>query len=101
MECELGTVQRSIDAAAKDALTKAKQEECARGMGQRSNDVAMQDAHKARKGGVCFRHGAKRKLCRCSIDECTNGVVKREVCIRHGGKVKLRSSEGCTNQAKK
>eukprot|EP00984_Skeletonema_dohrnii_P021514 scaffold10771_cov121-Skeletonema_dohrnii-CCMP3373.AAC.5 len=48
-------------------------------------------------GGVCRRHGAKRKL--CSVDECTNHVISRGVCQRHGAKVKLCSSEGCTNQA--
>ena len=50
-------------------------------------------------GGVCFRHGAKKKP--CSVDDCTNQVVNGGVCIRHGAKVKLCSVDNCTNYAKK
>ena len=53
----------------------------------------------AKKGGVCTRHGAKIK--RCSRKGCTNYALKGGVCIRHGAKKKLCSSEGCTNNAKK
>eukprot|EP00984_Skeletonema_dohrnii_P014794 scaffold6288_cov131-Skeletonema_dohrnii-CCMP3373.AAC.3 len=75
------------------------------------------------KGGVCIRHGAKRKQCSsagcsnqaiigglckkhggerkpCSIDRCTNHVVRGGVCIRHGAKVKLCIHEGCTTYAR-
>jgi hypothetical protein len=36
-------VQRSKDAAVKDAQIELRREECARGMGQRSNDAALKD----------------------------------------------------------
>ena len=38
----------------------------------------------AQKGGVCVRHGAKRKRYECSAIGCTNIVVKGGVCKRHG-----------------
>jgi hypothetical protein len=31
---------------------------------------------------VCVKHGAKKKL--CSVEGCTNQVIKRGVCWRHG-----------------
>jgi len=55
--------------------------------------------NKARKGGVCMKHGAKVK--RCSSEGCTNYAVKGGVCMKHGAKVKRCSSEGCTNYAVK
>ncbi len=59
--------------------------------------------NKARKGGVCNRHGdganAKRKL--CSSEGCTNMVRQGGVCTRHGAERKLCSREGCTNIAHK
>eukprot|EP00985_Skeletonema_marinoi_P011404 scaffold5420_cov88-Skeletonema_marinoi.AAC.1 len=55
--------------------------------------------NQVRCGGVCMRHGAKKKL--CSSDGCTNGAVNGGVCKTHGAKVKLCSSEGCTNYSKK
>eukprot|EP00985_Skeletonema_marinoi_P020833 scaffold12460_cov128-Skeletonema_marinoi.AAC.1 len=51
------------------------------------------------KGGVCFKHGAKRNL--CSSDGCKNIVVRAGVCIKHGATVKRCSKEGCKNQAQK
>lgn len=52
-------------------------------------------------GGVCKRHGAKRKkyTYTCSHEGCTNHVVKGGVCRRHGAQAKLCKHEGCTNQA--
>ena len=50
------------------------------------------------KGGVCIRHGEKKKCCR---EGCTNNSVKGGVCIRHGAKLKHCSSEGCANNAQK
>jgi len=38
------------------------------------------------KGGVCVRHGAKKKT--CSHKGCNNQAKKRGVCIRHGANVK-------------
>ena len=55
--------------------------------------------NQVRCGGVCMKHGAKKKL--CSSDGCTNGAVNGGVCKTHGAKVKLCSSEGCTNYSKK
>ena len=60
----------------------------------------------AQRGGVCFRHGAKRKKYRyeCSADGCTSNAQKGGVCIRHGAKVKAKkkcSADGCTNVAQK
>ena len=52
------------------------------------------------KGGVCKRHGAKKKKYICSHEGCTNKAQKGGVCIRHGAKVVKRktcSHEGCTN----
>ena len=51
------------------------------------------------RGGVCQRHGAKRKL--CSKVGCTNQSVEGGVCIRHGAKKKQCRSEGCANLSKK
>eukprot|EP00984_Skeletonema_dohrnii_P016933 scaffold7615_cov86-Skeletonema_dohrnii-CCMP3373.AAC.3 len=52
-------------------------------------------------GGVCVRHGARRK--RCISEGCTNKAVKGGVCWTHGGKVerKLCSVGNCTKQAQK
>ena len=51
------------------------------------------------KGGVCIRHGEKKKCCR---EGCTNNSVKGGVCIRHdGANVKQCSREGCANKAQK
>ena len=51
------------------------------------------------KGGVCIRHGEKKKCCR---EGCTNNSVKGGVCKRHdGAKLKHCSSEGCANNAQK
>ena len=55
--------------------------------------------NQVRCGGMCMKHGAKKKL--CSSDGCTNGAVNGGVCKTHGAKVKLCSSEGCTNYSKK
>jgi hypothetical protein len=51
------------------------------------------------RGGVCVRHGAKVKKRRyeCSSNGCTNLAQKGGVCRRHGAKHKRCSSEGCTN----
>jgi len=51
------------------------------------------------KGGLCLRHGAQ--VNRCSVDECTNKRVKGGVCIKHGAKTKLCSVSNCTNNALK
>uniref|UniRef100_A0A7S2M596 WRKY19-like zinc finger domain-containing protein n=1 Tax=Skeletonema marinoi TaxID=267567 RepID=A0A7S2M596_9STRA len=42
----------------------------------------------------------KRYIYICSADGCTNRVVSGGVCTRHGAKKKLCSTEGCTNQVK-
>ena len=72
----------------------------------------------ARRGGVCMRHGAKRKTgsqgCNnfvlkrvfrngrysrlCLFDGCTNIAQKEGVCVRHGAKRTTCSYEGCPNK---
>ena len=53
------------------------------------------------RGGVCRRHGAKRKT--CSHEGCTSDARKGGICVRHGAEIthKICSHEGCTNQSKK
>jgi len=51
----------------------------------------------SKNGGVCRRHGAKKKL--CSTEGCPNQSHTGGVCWIHGAKRKLCSSEGCTNQS--
>eukprot|EP00984_Skeletonema_dohrnii_P012631 scaffold5152_cov79-Skeletonema_dohrnii-CCMP3373.AAC.2 len=41
--------------------------------------------NKAKRGGVCVRHGAK--VNRCSSEGCPNQVVQGGVCARHGAKL--------------
>ena len=43
------------------------------------------------------KHGTK--VNKCSMEGCTNQLVKRGVCKKHGAKVKHKqcSSEGCTS----
>ena len=41
------------------------------------------------------RRTAKRVRKTCSVDECTNRAQKGGVCYRHGAKVKLCSKVGC------
>ena len=58
----------------------------------------------AQKGGVCYRHGAKRKT--CSYEGCNKHVKKGGVCVRHGAVVKKNERKicghnGCTNIAHK
>ena len=48
----------------------------------------------AQSGGGCVRHGAKRK--ECTHEGCTNQVVRGGVCVRHGAKLKECNHEGCT-----
>jgi len=59
-----------------DVPSKSKTDECAWGIGAR----------------------VKRKLC-SSSDGCTNQVRKGGVCVRHGAKRKRWSNDGCTNSA--
>ena len=92
------------DAAAKDAQVWHKREEFASGMGQRLNtsDAALKDAQTLLRREECASSmGQKVKL--CSIESCTNIVVKGGVCWRHGAKPKRKrcSSKGCTNGAQK
>jgi hypothetical protein len=52
-----------------------------------ANDAAVKDApNQVYKGGVCVRHGAKKK--RCSSEGCTNIAKKGGVCTKHGAKRK-------------
>eukprot|EP00985_Skeletonema_marinoi_P001263 scaffold514_cov121-Skeletonema_marinoi.AAC.2 len=51
------------------------------------------------KGGVCNRHGAKKK--RCSSEGCMNRAQKGGVCMKHGAAVKSCSSAGCPNRVVK
>ena len=44
------------------------------------------------KGGVCKRHGAKKKTCR--HEGCSKYAQKGGVCIRHGAVLKKCSHEG-------
>ena len=55
----------------------------------------------AMKGGVCIRHGAKKKT--CSHDGCNNQVVNSGVCTLHGAKRvrKTCNHEGCTKYSQK
>ena len=55
----------------------------------------------AKRGGVCWRHGAKNTGKRCSSEGCTNYAQRGGVCVRHGAKVKRCSWLGCTNNAVK
>ena len=43
----------------------------------------------AQRGGLCIKHGAKRKRKLCKIDGCTNQAKVGGVCITHGAKRKL------------
>jgi hypothetical protein len=52
-------------------------------------------ANQSIKGGVCVKHGAKRKI--CNSEGCSNRAVKGGVCKKHGAKVKQCSSGRCTN----
>ena len=51
------------------------------------------------KGGVCIRHGAKRK--NCKFDDCNNKVKKGGVCRKHGAKETKCKFKDCTNNARK
>lgn len=51
------------------------------------------------KGGVCIRHGAKKRL--CIHPGCTNLQNTKRVCRRHGAPAKACSVEGCTTNARK
>ena len=55
----------------------------------------------AQKGGVCYRHGAKKKRYECTTEGCTKYAKYGGVCVGHGAKIKLCSSDGCTNRAVK
>ena len=46
------------------------------------NDTNEGCTNFVQKGGVCIKHGAKRK--RCNIEGCKNQVQKRGMCRRHG-----------------
>ena len=47
----------------------------------------------SRVGGVCSKHGAKKRICK--IEGCNNGVIKGGVCVKHGANLKKCSVEGC------
>eukprot|EP00985_Skeletonema_marinoi_P019557 scaffold11253_cov66-Skeletonema_marinoi.AAC.1 len=72
---------------------------CVRHGAKKKKACSVDDCtNQAISGGVCLRHGAKLK--RCSVDDCTNIVVKGGVCWTHGAKVEAKrcSVDGCTNQ---
>ena len=52
---------------------------------------------------MCYTHGAKREVKRCSFKGCTNQVVRGGICVTHGAiKVRKRCSlKGCTNFVQK
>lgn len=53
----------------------------------------------AKRGGVCYKHGAKVKRKMCSHIGCNSGARGKEgVCTRHGAVVKraMCTAEGCT-----
>eukprot|EP00984_Skeletonema_dohrnii_P025707 scaffold14875_cov71-Skeletonema_dohrnii-CCMP3373.AAC.3 len=52
--------------------------------------------NQAQKGGVCWRHGARKKVKLCSVEECTNYTVKGGVCTKHGANGDRCKFEGCT-----
>ena len=61
-------------------------------------------ANKAKRGGVCRRHGAAVTL--CSHDGCTNHAKEGGLCCRHGAKVARKakvvcSHNGCNNIVRK
>ena len=60
-----GVGQRSNDASAKDAQIMLNKERCAQRMGQSANFVTVMDGQikLSEVGGLCVRHGAKRKRC--------------------------------------
>ena len=64
-ECARGMGQRSNDASAKDAQIMLNKERCAQRMGQSANFVTVMDGQikLSEVGGLCVRHGAKRKRC--------------------------------------
>lgn len=47
------------------------------------------------KGGICVRHGAKKKM--CNYPGCTKISQKCGVCHTHGGKKKTCSHTGCSS----
>ena len=49
------------------------------------------------RGGVCVKHGAKRKCCK--VEGCTSQRVANHLCFKHGGKT-ICKHNGCTNIAK-
>lgn len=57
----------------------------------------------AKQGGLCVRHGAKWKSCKCTFPNCTKYAQRGGVCIEHGAVfVRKRCSvEGCMNGVKK
>ena len=86
------SAQRGRNAAVKDVQILLRKEECAGGTVQRSNYAAMQDAQimlthsLTHSGGVCTKHGAKKKIKLCSAEGCSNQVRNNGVCRRHGAR---------------
>jgi hypothetical protein len=51
---------------------------------------------RAKKGGVCIRHGAKKRS-NVAAKACTNHAVKGGVCVRQS---KAQMMQGCLSQAR-
>ena len=51
------------------------------------------------KEAASIKHGATWTKILCCSEGCTNYSIVGGLCIRHGAKRKLCSSEGCTNKA--
>ena len=55
----------------------------------------------AMRGGVCTKHGAKKKP--CSHEGCSNNALQGGVCIKHGAKIERKRKscghEGCNKKA--
>jgi hypothetical protein len=51
----------------------------------------------SRRGGLCVKHGAKRK--RCKVEGCTSHSNTNHLCFKHGGKTMCRHP-GCTNASR-
>ena len=64
------------------------------------DDTDQPSTNDAQNGGVCIKHGAKKRRKICTHEGCTKLSQNGGVCAKHGAVLKTCKHDGCTNQRK-
>jgi len=90
--------EKSITITGLDYLAAAIEDED--DMMMEEDDTDQPSTNDAQNGGVCIKHGAKKRRKICTHEGCTKLSQNGGVCAKHGAVLKTCKHEGCTNQRK-